>query len=113
MNLKQRYDFDPFLEEISKLIPDEAIDTIFPRGFTKRKGRPEIFKTSQLFRVHVVAMLKQIQSNGPKNHKINPYIPLVPNVHEGRYIEELPPAFRITFQKQKASSDGIKKRPPI
>ena len=62
MNLRQRYDLDPFLEEISKVIPDDAIDSIFPRGFTKRRGPRDLFRTSQLFRVHLLAMLKQIPS---------------------------------------------------
>jgi hypothetical protein len=62
MSLKQRYDHDPFLEEISRVIPDDALDIIFPRGFTKQKGPKDIFKTSQLFRVHLIAMFKQIPS---------------------------------------------------
>lgn len=62
MSLRQRYDLDPFLEEISKVIPDDAIDTIFPKGFTRQRGPQGKFKTSQLFRVHLVAMLKQIPS---------------------------------------------------
>ncbi len=67
MNLRQRYDHDPFLEEISRVIPDDAIDTIFPRGFSKRRGPREVFKTSQLFRIHLVAMLKQV----PSFNKVN------------------------------------------
>lgn len=62
MSLKQRYDSDPFLEEISRFIPDGAIDTLFPRGFSKQRGPQNIFKTSQLFRVHLLTMLKQIPS---------------------------------------------------
>jgi len=62
MNLRQRYDHDPFLEAVSKVIPDAAIDAIFPKNFGKSKGRPDKFKTSQLFRIHLAAMLKQIPS---------------------------------------------------
>lgn len=62
MSLKQRYDLDPFLEEISKVIPDDAIDAIFPRGFMRRRGPRDKFSTSQLFRTHLLAMLKQISS---------------------------------------------------
>jgi len=62
MSLRQRYDHDPFLEAVSKVIPDAAIDTIFPKNLGKSKGRPDKFKTSQLFRIHLAAMLKQIPS---------------------------------------------------
>ena len=62
MNLRQRYDHDPFLEEISKVIPDNAIDAIFPRGFMRRRGPRDKFSTSQLFRTHLLVMLKQISS---------------------------------------------------
>jgi hypothetical protein len=62
MNIRQRYDIDPFLEAVSKVIPDAAIDAIFPKNFGKCKGRHGKFKTSQLFRIHLAAMLKQISS---------------------------------------------------
>jgi len=70
MSFRQRYDLDPFMEEISKVIPDDAIDTIFPRGFAKRRGPRDIFRTSQLFRVHLVAMLKQVPSFNKVNEEL-------------------------------------------
>jgi len=62
MNTKQRFDFDPILEKISRHIPDEEINLLFPFKKFKTQGRSRKFKTSQLYRAHILAMLKGIHS---------------------------------------------------
>ncbi len=62
MNTKQRFDVDSILEKISPHIPDEEINFLFPfRKFNTQERRRK-FKTSQLYRAHIVAMLKGIPS---------------------------------------------------
>lgn len=62
MNTKQRFDFDPILEKISYHIPDEEINLLFPFKKFNIQGRSRKFKTSQLYRAHLLAMLKGIPS---------------------------------------------------
>jgi hypothetical protein len=62
MNTKQRFAFDPILEKISHHIPDEEINLLFPFKKFNTQGRRRKFKTSQLYRAHILAMLKGIHS---------------------------------------------------
>lgn len=62
MNTKQRFDFNPLLEKISHHIPDEEINLLFPFKKFNTQGRSRKFKTSQLYRAHILAMLKGIHS---------------------------------------------------
>ena len=62
MNTKQRFDFDPILGKISHHIPDEEINLLFPFKKFNIQGRSRKFKTSQLYRAHILAMLKGIPS---------------------------------------------------
>jgi hypothetical protein len=62
MITKQRFDVDPKLEQISPHIPDEEINFLFPFRKFNTQGRRRKFKTSQLYRVHILAMLKGIPS---------------------------------------------------
>jgi hypothetical protein len=62
MNTKQRFDVDSILEEISSHIPDEEINFLFPFRKFNTQGRRRKFQTSQLYRAHIVAMLKGIPS---------------------------------------------------
>ncbi len=62
MNTKQRFDLDSILERISPHIPDEEINFLFPFRKFHTQGRRRMFKTSQLYRAHIVAMLKRIPS---------------------------------------------------
>jgi hypothetical protein len=62
MNTKQRFDFDSIFGKISHHIPDEEIDLLFPFRKFNTQGRRRKFKTSQLYRAHILAMLKGIHS---------------------------------------------------
>jgi hypothetical protein len=62
MNTKQRFDVDSLLEKISPHSPDEEINLLFPFRKFNTQGRRRKFKTNQLYRVHIVAMLKEIPS---------------------------------------------------
>jgi len=62
MSTKQRFDLDPILEKISPHIPDEEINFLFPFRKFHTQGRRRKFKTSQLYRAHILAMLKGIPS---------------------------------------------------
>lgn len=62
MKSKQRFDLDPLLEKISPHIPDEEINFLFPFRKFHTQGRTRKFKTSQLYRVHLLAMLKGVVS---------------------------------------------------
>jgi Transposase domain (DUF772) len=62
MNTKQRFDVDSILERISPHIPDEEINFLFPFRKFNTQGRRRKFKTSQLYRAHIAAMLKGISS---------------------------------------------------
>ena len=62
MDTKQRFDFDPILEKISHHIPDEEINLLFPFKKFNTQGRGREFKTSQLYRAHILAVLKGIHS---------------------------------------------------
>jgi len=59
---KQRFDVDPILEKISPHIPDDEIDFLFPFRSFETQGRLRAFKTSQLYRAHILAMIKEITS---------------------------------------------------
>ena len=61
-NPKQRFDLDPVLEKISPHIPDEEIDFLFPYRNFKSQGRSKSFKTSQLYRAHILTMMKGVTS---------------------------------------------------
>ena len=61
-DIKQRFDVDPILENISPHIPDDEIDFLFPFRNFNTQGRVRAFKTSQLYRAHIVAMIKEITS---------------------------------------------------
>ncbi len=62
MNAKQRFDVDSILEKISPHIPDEEINFLFPFRKFNTQGRRRKFKTSQLYRAHILAMLKGMPS---------------------------------------------------
>ena len=62
MSTKQRFDVEPILEKISPHIPDEEINFLFPFRKFNTQGRRRKFKTSQLYRTHILAMLKGIHS---------------------------------------------------
>jgi hypothetical protein len=62
MNAKQRFDVDSILEKISPHIPDEEINFLFPFRKFNTQGRRRKFKTSQIYRAHIAAMLKGISS---------------------------------------------------
>lgn len=59
---KQRLDVDPILEKISSHIPDDEIDFLFPFRNYNTQGRLREFKTSQLYRVHILTMIKGLTS---------------------------------------------------
>ena len=59
---KQRFDVDPILEKISSHIPDDEIDFLFPFRKSGTQGRFRAFKASQLYRAHILAMIKGISS---------------------------------------------------
>src|SRR4030042_1616750 len=59
---KQRLDVDPVLEKISSHIPDDEIDFLFPFRSYNTQGRLREFKTSQLYRVHILTMIKGVTS---------------------------------------------------
>ena len=62
MSTRQRFDVDPKLEQISPHIPDEEINFLFPFRKFNTQGRRRKFETSQLYRAHILAMLKGIPS---------------------------------------------------
>lgn len=62
MGTRQRFDVDPNLEQISPHIPDQEINFLFPFRKFNTQGRRRKFKTSQLYRAHILAMLKGIPS---------------------------------------------------
>lgn len=59
---KQRFDVDPILEKISPHIPDDEIDFLFPFRKSGTQGRLRAFKASQLYRTHILTMIKGISS---------------------------------------------------
>ena len=61
-NPKQRFDVDPILEKISPHIPDEEIDFLFPYRNFNTQGRSKLFKTSQLYRAHILTLMKGVTS---------------------------------------------------
>ena len=61
-NVKQRFDADPILEKISPHIPDEEIDFLFPFRKFNTQGHVRQFKTSQLYRAHILTMIKGVTS---------------------------------------------------
>jgi len=62
MNTKRRFDLDRILERIFHHIQDEEINLVFPFKKFNTQGRGREFKTSQLYRAHLLAMLKGIHS---------------------------------------------------
>ena len=61
-NPKQRFDVDPILEKISPHIPDKEIDFLFPYRNFSTQGRSKSFKTSQLYRAHILTLIKGVTS---------------------------------------------------
>jgi hypothetical protein len=61
-NPKQRFDVDPILEKISPHIPDEEIDFLFPYRNFNTQGRSKSLKTSQLYRAHILTLIKGVTS---------------------------------------------------
>ncbi len=59
---KQRFDVDPVLEKISRDIPDDEIDLLFPFRNFNIQGRKRTFKTSQLYSAHILTMIKEVTS---------------------------------------------------
>lgn len=59
---KQRFDADPILEKISSHIPDDEIDFFFPLRKSNTQGRLRVFKASQLYRAHILTMIKGVTS---------------------------------------------------
>jgi hypothetical protein len=62
MKTKQRFDIDPILEKIAPHIPDEEINFLFPFRKFNSQGRTRRFQTSQLYRAHILALLKGVSS---------------------------------------------------
>jgi len=61
-NPKQRFDVDPVLEKISPHIPDKEIDFLFPSRKFNTQGRSKSYKTSQLYRAHILTLIKGVTS---------------------------------------------------
>ena len=61
-NPKQRFDIDPVLEKISPHIPDREIDFLFPYRKYHTQGRSKSYKTSQLYRAHILTLIKGVTS---------------------------------------------------
>jgi hypothetical protein len=61
-NAKHRFDVDPGLEKISPHIPDEEINSLFPFRKFHVQGRLREFQSSQLYRAHILTMMKGIPS---------------------------------------------------
>jgi hypothetical protein len=61
-NLRQRFDVDPILRNISPHIPDEEINTLFPFRKFNTQGHRREFQSNQLYRAHILAMMKGIPS---------------------------------------------------
>ncbi len=61
-NAKHRFDVDPVLEKISPHIPDEEINSLFPFRKFHVQGHVRVFRSSQLYRAHILAMMKGIPS---------------------------------------------------
>jgi hypothetical protein len=61
-NVKQRFDVDPILKSISPHIPDEEINSLFPFRKFHTQGHRREFKSHQLYRAHILAMIKGISS---------------------------------------------------
>ena len=61
-NQKQRFDVDPVLEKISPHIPDKEIDFLFPYRKFNIQGRSKSYKTSQLYRAHILTLIKGVTS---------------------------------------------------
>jgi len=62
INTRHRFDVDPVLEKISPHIPDEEINSLFPFRKFQVQGRVREFQSSQLYRAHILAMMKGIPS---------------------------------------------------
>jgi hypothetical protein len=60
--LRQRFDVDPILKNISPHIPDEEINSLFPFRKFNTQGHRREFKSNQLYRAHILAMIKGIPS---------------------------------------------------
>ena len=60
--LKQRFDVDPVLKNISSHIPDEEINSLYPFRKFNTQGHRREFKSDQLYRAHILAMIKGIPS---------------------------------------------------
>jgi hypothetical protein len=58
------------LEKISHHIPDEEINLLFPFKKFNTQGRSREFKTSQLYRAHILAMLKRQLKNLVERQRI-------------------------------------------
>jgi len=58
----QRFDVDLILEKISSHIPDNEIDSLFPFRKFNTQGRLREFKASQLYRAHILTMIKGVTS---------------------------------------------------
>jgi hypothetical protein len=61
-NTRHRFDVDPVLEKISPHIPDEEINYLFSFRRCHVQGRIREFQSSQLYRAHLLAMIKGIPS---------------------------------------------------
>ena len=61
-NIRHRFDVDPVLEKISPHIPDEEINYLFSFRKYHIQGRIREFQSSQLYRAHLLAMIKGIPS---------------------------------------------------
>jgi hypothetical protein len=61
-NLRQRFDVDPILKNIFPHIPDEEINSLFPFRKFNTQGHRREFKSNQLYRAHILAMIKGIPS---------------------------------------------------
>jgi hypothetical protein len=60
--LRQRFDVDPILKNISPHIPDEEINFLFPFRKFHTQGHRRDFQSNQLYRAHILAMFKGVPS---------------------------------------------------
>jgi hypothetical protein len=61
-DLRQNEPIDPQLRAVSKVLPDRWLDERWPQRRAGRQGRWQGLRTSQLVRVHLLALIKALGS---------------------------------------------------
>jgi len=59
---RPRYEPDPYLQSISLVIPDDAINEFFPANYQGKRGKPYALTTAQYYRIHLLTLLKGLPS---------------------------------------------------